>query len=85
MGEPELQRFTIEEEINRQYRRFNAVGTQLTVRLLPPTEREDSSQMSHFLASVSDLFEHALQNCDDSEMVGITISNEKNVRIKRYG
>jgi hypothetical protein len=66
MAEP---RFTIDEEINRQYRRFNAVGTQLTVRLLPPV---DSNPMSHFLASVSDLFEHALRNCDDSDMVGIT-------------
>jgi len=32
--------------------------------------------MSHFLASVSDLFEYALRNCDDSDTVGITISNE---------
>jgi len=28
-------RFTIDGEINKQYKRFNAVGTQLTVRLLP--------------------------------------------------
>jgi hypothetical protein len=59
MAEP---RFTIEEEITRQFRRFNAAGTQLTVRLLPPTEWVDSNPMSHFLASVSDLFGHALQN-----------------------
>jgi hypothetical protein len=78
-------RFTIQEEITRQYRRFNAVGTQLTVRLLPPTEKEDSNLMSHFLTSVSDLFEHALQNCDDSDMVGITISNEENVQDKAIG
>jgi hypothetical protein len=56
MAEP---RFTIEKEINSQNRRFNAVGTQPTVRLLPG---EDPNPMSHFLASVSDLFEHALQN-----------------------
>jgi len=36
----ELPRFTIDGEINRQYTRFNAVRTQLTVRLLPPNERE---------------------------------------------
>ena len=30
------QRFTVDGEINRQYRRFNATGTQLSVRLLPP-------------------------------------------------
>jgi hypothetical protein len=70
MGEP---RFTIEEEITRLYRRFNAVGTQLTVRLLPPV---DSNLMSHFLANVSDLFENALQNSDDLDMVGITINNK---------
>ena len=29
-------RFTIDGEITGQYRRFNAVGTELTVRLLPP-------------------------------------------------
>jgi len=28
-------RFKIDSEITRQYRRFNAVGTELTVRLLP--------------------------------------------------
>jgi hypothetical protein len=72
-------RFTILKEIPRHYRRFNAVGTQLTVCLLPPTEGIDSNPMSHFLSSVSDLFENALQNCDDSDMVVITISNDENV------
>ena len=77
-------RFTIDGEINRRYRRFNDVVTQLTVRLLPhPTE--DSNLMSHFLSSVSDLFEYALQNCFDSYMVGITISNEVNVNDKAIG
>jgi hypothetical protein len=75
-------RLTIEEEITRQYRRFNAVGTQLTVRLSPPL---DSNPMSHFLASVPDLFKHVLQNCNDSDMVGITISNEENVQDKAIG
>jgi len=41
--------------------------------------------MSHFLARVSDLFEYALQNCDDSDMVGITISNEVHVADKAIG
>jgi hypothetical protein len=85
MSEPELPRFTVEEEISRQYRRFNAAGTQLTVRLLPPTEGEDLNPMSHFLASVSDLFQHALQNCDDSDMVAITITNEENELDKSIG
>jgi len=37
--------------------------------------REDTNPMSHFLASVTELFEYALRNCEDSDMVGITISN----------
>jgi hypothetical protein len=80
-----LPRFTIEEEITRQYRRFSAAGTHVTVRLLSPKEGVDSNPMSHFLASVSDLFEHALQKCNDSDMVGITISIEENVQDKAIG
>ena len=37
-------RFEIEGEITRHYRRFNATGTQLIVRFLPPPE--DSDPMS---------------------------------------
>jgi hypothetical protein len=55
----------------RQYRSFNAVGTQLTVRPQPLHEGEDSNPMSHSLASVPDRFEYALQNCDVSDMVGL--------------
>ena len=46
---PPPPRFTVEEEQTRLYRRFNAQGTQLTVRLLPPPEGQDSNPMSHFL------------------------------------
>jgi len=83
--EIELPRFTIDGEINRQYRSLNTEGTQLTLRLLPPYEGEDSNPMSHFLASVTDLFEYALRNCNDSDMVGITIANEVNVQDKAIG
>ena len=79
------QRFTIEEEQTRQYRRFNARGTQLTVRLLPPPEGEDTNPMSHFLDSVTELFEHALRDLEDSDMVGITISNEVEVKDRAIG
>jgi len=77
--EMELPRFTIDGEINRQCRHPNAEGTQLTVCLLPPLEGEDSNPMSDFLASVTDLFEYALRNGSDSDMLGITINNEINV------
>jgi hypothetical protein len=82
MTEP---KFTIEEEIIRQYRRFNAVGTHITVRLLPPTKEVVPNPMLHFIASVSELFEHALRNCNDLDMVGITISNEENLQDKAIG
>ena len=78
---PPPQRFTIEDEQTRLYRRFNAQGTQRTVRLLPPPEgQEDSNPMSQFLDSVSELFEHSLRDLEDSDMVGITISNEVEVK-----
>jgi len=81
----EPQRFTIEEEQTRQYGRFNAQGTQLTVRLLPPPEGEDPNPMSHFLDGVTELFEHALRDLEDSDMVGITISNEVEVKDRDIG
>jgi hypothetical protein len=53
-------KFTIDDEITRQYRRFNTVGTQLPVRLLPPSDDYETEPMSHFVASMNDLFEYAL-------------------------
>jgi len=60
-------------------------GAQLTVHLLPPFEGENQNPMSHFLASVSDLFEYVLRNCTDSDMVAITISNKVYVQDKAIG
>ena len=37
--------FTVDDEITRQYRRFNAVGTQLTVRLLPPSSDDGNPEL----------------------------------------
>jgi hypothetical protein len=84
MAQDDIQtrRFTIDEEQTRQYRRFNAQGTQFTVRLLPPSEGEDSNPMSHFLASVTELFEYTLRDQEDNDMIGVTISNEVNVKDK---
>jgi len=53
-------RFTIVDEIIRQYRRFNTIGTQLTVRLLPPSDEDESDPTYHSLDSVTDLCELAL-------------------------
>ena len=76
-------RFEIDGTITRQYRRFNAVGTQITVRLLPPSTNVDP--VTHFLATVNDLFEHVLQNVSDSDIVGMTIHNQVNQSDKPIG
>ena len=67
-------RFEIDETVRRQYRRYNAVGTQHTVRLLPPAD--NINPVEHFLASVNELFEYALQDVSCSDMLGITIQNQ---------
>jgi hypothetical protein len=41
--------------------------------------------MTHFLTSVNELFQYALQNLNDSDMVGITIRNEVNQQDKAIG
>ena len=66
-----LPRFTIDSETNRQYKRFNAVGTELTVRLLPPALGDDSDAVTHFQVSVNDVFDYALTDVNDADMVGI--------------
>ena len=78
-------RFEIDGDITRQYRRFNAVGAQHTVRLLPPSDEDDTDPVSNFLARLNDLLDHALQNVGDSDMVGITIRNEVNQNEKPIG
>ena len=82
---PPPTRFTIDEEVRRQYRRFNAEGTELKVRLLPPTDGDDTDPMTHFQASVTELFGYALRDCRDSDMVGLTIRNEVNIQDKPIG
>ena len=77
------QRCTVNGESTRRYSRFNATGTQLTVRLLqtPP----NSDPITHFLDSMFDMFEYALGNSDGSDMVDVTISNEVNMQDKPIG
>ena len=41
--------------------------------------------MTHFQASVTDLFDYALRNCRDSDMVGLTIRNEVSMKDKAIG
>lgn len=47
------------------------------MRLKPPSETETTPDpVNHFLASVNDLFNHPLQNVNDSDMVGVAIHSE---------
>jgi len=78
-------RFEIEDTITRRYSRFNAIWTQLIVRLLPPSPKDARDPVSHFLASVKDVFEHALENLRNSDMVCITIQNRVNQNDKHIG
>jgi len=41
--------------------------------------------VTHFQASVTDLFDYDLRNCKDSDMVGLTIRNEVNLQGKAIG
>jgi hypothetical protein len=79
------QKFEILDERTREYKRFNDVGTQLTVRLNPPSEDDTPPDtITHFLASINELFEYALQNVDDADMVGLVIrklEDEKHISI----
>ena len=76
-------RFEIDDTIRRQYRRYNAVGTQLTVRLLPPADNSDPG--GNFIASVNEIFEYALQDVSDGDMVWITIQNQVDQNDKPIG
>jgi hypothetical protein len=78
-----VRRFEKVSKINRQYIRFNAVGTQLTLRLQPP--EEEDNPVNHFLASVNDLFQYASRDASDSDIVEITIRNDVNQNDKPIG
>jgi hypothetical protein len=77
-------RFEIVREIRRDYRRSGTVGKQFTVRLNPPSDL-DLNPIDHFLASTNDVFEHVLQDVQDSDMVAVAIRNEVNQSDKPIG
>ena len=57
-------RFVIEGEIQRRYQRFNTVGTQLTVELLPLPIGGDTNPVTHFLASVTEMLDRGVRDTD---------------------
>jgi len=76
-------RFEIVDAHTTQFRGYNAVGRQLTVRLTPPSG--NSNPVANFLASVNHLIEHALRDVDDSDMLGMTVQNQVNQNDKPIG
>jgi hypothetical protein len=78
-------KFTIDQEITRQYRRFTAMGAELTMRPQPSSDDDDTDPISHFTVSVNEVIEYALRNCEDSDLVGVTIRNKINVPDKAVG
>jgi hypothetical protein len=72
------------DEVSREYRRFNARGTQLKVRLLPPPDDEcNIDPITHFETCVNALFDYALKNIEDADMVGLSIVNENTEENKK--
>ena len=76
-------KFTIFEEIIGQYRRLNTVGSELMVRLLPPLQEDEREPISYFMDRLIDMCEYALRNCNDWDMVGISIRDEVNMNTER--
>jgi len=74
-----VRRFEIMDTNTREYRRYNDVGRQMRVRLIPPSENSDP------VASVNDLFGHAIRDVDASNILGITIQNQVNQNDKPIG
>jgi hypothetical protein len=79
--------FTVLGEVNRHYRRFNAEGRQVTVRMLAPPSASAAAQdpTRHFANSVDELFEYSLRDLDPSDMVGISIHNANNQQDRPVG
>jgi len=71
-----VRRFEILDANTRHYRRYNAVGRQLTVPLIPLSN--STKPVTNFLANVNDLIEHKLRDVEDSDTVRMTIQNQVN-------
>jgi hypothetical protein len=53
--------------------------------LLNPPSDLNLNPIDHFLANINDLFDHVLQDVQDSDMVGVAIRNEVNQSNKPIG
>jgi hypothetical protein len=66
----------------KEYRSFNAVGYQIRVSIKPPSDIE-TNLVSHFLASMNELFEQVLQSSSVGYTVGVTIKTKRIKMIKQ--
>ena len=76
--------FDIVNEVMRHYRRSDIIGTQHTLRFITQP-KADTNTVINFLARVNDLFEHAVQDVTDGDMVGMSIHGEVNQNDKSIG
>jgi hypothetical protein len=79
--------FTVQNEVTRHYRRFNAEGTELTVRMLAPPPGSAATRYSdrYFANGMDELFEYLLRDLEPSDMVSISIHNADNQQDKPIG
>ena len=75
--------FTVQNEITRRYRRFNAEGRELTVRLTSPPPARDPAR--YFSSSMDELFEYSLRDLEPGDMVEISIHNANNQQDRPIG
>jgi hypothetical protein len=68
--------YQVLDELTRQYRRLNAQGTQIKVRLNHPLADSNINPITHFQLCMNALFEYALTHVSDEDMVGLAIHNE---------
>jgi len=79
--------FTVLDEVTRHYRRFNAEGRELMVRMTapPPASEVARDPARHFANSVDKHFEYSLRDLDSSDMVGVSIHNADSQQDKPIG
>jgi len=65
--------FEVVDANTTEYRRYNVVGRQLTVRLIHHSDNKNP--VAHIPASVNDLIDLAFRDVEDTDMVGINIQS----------
>jgi hypothetical protein len=72
-----VSQYQVLDEVTRQYRRFNAQGTQLNVCLNARPADIIIDPIRYFESCMIDLFEYSLRHVSDEDMVCLAISITK--------